>query len=261
MIGTDRYSYLSKLKRVDPMSKLALSAVLVVICLICNSIPVGLATLAITWVLTWKAGGISPRVFGRMLRIPAVFLALGCIPILCRSYPAGTEMLLAIPLWNGSVWGLTAGSVWEGVTICVKAFGVIGGVYFTTLTTPMTDLTTALRRLHVPQLFLELMELMYRFIFVLMETMRSIRVAQESRLGYVTLKQSYQSLGTLISMVFLRAYRKSDKVYAALESRGYQGILCTLSDTYESGKTMYLLIPATAAVQLAVLALERGLFH
>ena len=258
MIGTDRYSYFSKLRRVDPVSKLVLSAVGAAVCIGCNSIAVGLCTLALMWALTAWLGGIAPRVFGRMLRVPLSFLILGCIPVFLRSYPAGTAVVVGVPLGR-SVWGLTGSSIREGVLLCCKAFGVIGAVYFTTLTTPMTDLTVALRRLHVPQLFVELMELMYRFIFVLMDTMRNIRTAQESRLGYMTFRQSYQSMGTLISMVFLRAYRKSDRVYAALESRGYQGVLTTLSDTYEDGRRFYLLAAAVAGLQLAVYILERGM--
>lgn len=260
MIGTDRYSYNSKLRRVDPIPKLVLSAVAVAVCISCNSALVGLSTLALMCALTAWLGGVSPRVFGRMLRIPLVFLVVGCIPILVRSHPAGTPVVVGVTLGR-SVWGLTEASIREGVLLCCKAFGVIGAVYFSTLTTPVTDLTVALRRLHIPQLFIELMELMYRFIFVLMDTMRNIRIAQESRLGYVTFRQSYQSLGTLISMVFLRAYRKSDRVYAALESRGYQGVLTTLSDSYEDGRRFYLLAGGVACVQLMVFILERSLCH
>ena len=40
-------------------------------------------------------------------------------------------------------------------------------MYFLSLNTPVTDLTMALERLHVPRLLVELMELIYRFIFVI----------------------------------------------------------------------------------------------
>ena len=80
------------------------------------------------------------------------------------------------------------------------------------------------------------MELIYRFIFVLTETASRIRLAQESRLGYQGLRRSLSSLGTLASMVFLRAWRKADRVYTALESRGYSGSLVTLSGGYRGGR-------------------------
>lgn len=87
----------------------------------------------------------------------------------------------------------------------------------------------------MPHLMVELMELIYRFIFVLTETASRIRLAQESRLGY-QLRRSLSSLGTLASMVFLRAWRKADRVYTALESRGYSGSLVTLSGDYARGR-------------------------
>ncbi len=58
----------------------------------------------------------------------------------------------------------------------------------------------------------ELMELIYRFIFVLTETASRIRLAQESRLGYVGAAALPVVPGTLASMVFLRAWRKADRV-------------------------------------------------
>lgn len=63
-------------------------------------------------------------------------------------------------------------------------------MYFLALNTPVTDVTMALERMHVPHLLVELMELIYRFIFVLTETASRIRLAQESRLGYQGLRRS-----------------------------------------------------------------------
>ena len=136
--------------------------------------------------------------------------------------------------------------------------GAVACMYFLTLNTPVTDVTMALEKLHVPRLLVELMELIYRFIFVLAETAANIRIAQESRLGYQGLRRSISSLGTLISMVFLRAWRKADRVYTALESRGYANHLTTLSSGYRPGRWLY---PATAGValgQLLVFCLERS---
>ena len=116
----------------------------------------------------------------------------------------------------------------------------------------------ALERMHVPHLLVELMELIYRFIFVLTETASRIRLAQESRLGYQGVRRSLSSLGTLASMVFLRAWRKADRVYTALESRGYSGSLVTLSGGYARGAWLCPLAAAVAAVQLAAWYLERS---
>ena len=256
MTGTDRYAYLSRLRETDPMPKLAFTAAVMVVCLCCDSVAVGLFTLVLTGALTTALGGLRPRVFLRFLRVPLVFLAVGCVTALFTAQPEGTDMLWAVPV-GGSLWGFTAGSLRRGVLIFTKALGVIGGMYFLSLSTPITDLTMALERLHVPKLFVELMELIYRFIFVLSETAGRIRAAQESRLGYRGLRRSLSSLGTLASMVFLRAWKKGERVYTALESRGYTGSLVTLAAMYRPGRGLYPLAAIAAAGQLAVFWLER----
>lgn len=230
-MGTDRYAYQSRLRRISPMPKLLLTGSALVLCLLCDSVTVGLVTLLGMWGLVTALGGLSPRVFLRFLCIPMAFLAIGCVTILINSYPQGAPVLLAVP---------------------------VGAMYFLALNTPVTDVTMALERMHVPHLLVELMELIYRFIFVLTETASRIRLAQESRLGYQGLRRSLSSLGTLASIVFLRAWRKADRVYTALESRGYSGSLVTLSGGYARGAWLYPLTAAVAAVQLAAWYLERS---
>ena len=58
-------------------------------------------------------------------------------------------------------------------------------------------------------------------------------------------------------MVFLRAWRKADRIYAALESRGYTGSLTTLAGDYRPGRRLYLVTLGVAAAQLAVWFGER----
>ena len=94
---------------------------------------------------------------------------------------------------------------------------------------------------------------------VLMDTAGRIRVAQESRLGYGSFRKSLDHMGDLVSLVFLRAWRKGDKVYTALESRGYDGSLTTLSAAYTGGGRVYAWGAAAAALQVVTLLLERRL--
>ena len=256
-MGTDRYAYQSKLRRVSPMPKLLLTAVSLLLCLCCDSIAVGLATLVGMGLLTRLLGGLSLRVYLHFLKIPLVFLPIGSITVLFHSYPEGAAVLAAVPV-GSRLWGFDAAALQQASTLFCKAMGAVACMYFLTLNTPVTDVTMALEKLHVPRLLVELMELIYRFIFVLAETAANIRIAQESRLGYQGLRRSISSLGTLISMVFLRAWREADRVYAALDSRGYANHLTTLSSGYRPGRWLY---PATAGValgQLLVFCLERS---
>ena len=254
-MGTDRYAYQSRLRRVSPMPKLLLTAVALVLCLCCDSVAVGLFTLILMGVLITALGGLSPRVYLHFLKVPLIFLVVGCLTIVAWAYHTGTEMVAAIPVGD-SLWGFTADGLWLGGRIFCKALGAVGCMYFLSLNTPVTDLTMALEKLHVPKLLVELMELIYRFIFVLAETASNIRTAQDSRLGYQGFRRSVSSLGMLSSMVFLRAWRKAERIYTALESRGYTGSLTTLTDAYRPGWGLLPLTALAAAGQIAIWFVE-----
>ena len=254
-MGTDRYAYQSRLRRVSPLPKLALAAVALVVCLCCDSVWVGLVTVLVMGVLITALGGLPATVYLHFLKVPLAFLVIGGITILIHSYPAGTTVVAALPVGE-RLWGFTAHDLYQAARLFCKALGAVGCMYFLSLNTPITDLTMALEKLHVPHLLVELMELIYRFIFVLAETASNIRTAQDSRLGYQGFRRSVSSLGMLSSMVFLRAWRKAERIYTALESRGYTGSLTTLTDAYRPGWGLLPLTALAAAGQIAIWFVE-----
>ena len=254
-MGTDRYAYASRLRRMDPTAKILFSAFVLGVCLCCPGIAPGLITLALMGLLCVRWGGIPGRVFVRFLRIPLAFLLLGCLTIVVEAHAPGTAVLAGVRL-GGRVWGISPAGAYRGLCIVAKSLGAISAMYFLALNTPMTDVTLGLRRLKVPGLMIELMDLIYRFIFVLWETAANIRTAQDSRLGYTGFRRSIASLGGLSSMVFLRAWNKADAIYSALESRGYTGALNTVAGNYQSGRLCLLLAPAVGCAQLLCCWLE-----
>nr|WP_052566646.1 energy-coupling factor transporter transmembrane component T [Candidatus Magnetobacterium casensis] len=87
--------------------------------------------------------------------------------------------------------------------------------------------------MRVPAIVVELAGLTYRFIYVLLETVRRVYVAQDSRLGYVEAKTSYRSLGLLLSSLIVRTLRYARELEISLESRGYTGDLNVLQRNYK----------------------------
>lgn len=65
-----------------------------------------------------------------------------------------------------------------------RALGAVGCLYFLSLSTPVPELLDALRRARVPEVVGDLAVLIYRYIFILFATFRSMRDAAASRLGY-----------------------------------------------------------------------------
>ena len=78
-------------------------------------------------------------------------------------------------------------------------------------------------------LYTLMMLLIYRYIFVLLDCAHSISIAQKSRLGNISFRQSLRSFGQLVSALFIQAVRRSGRLYDAMESRCYDGEIRVLS--------------------------------
>jgi cobalt/nickel transport system permease protein len=101
------------------------------------------------------------------------------------------------------------------------------------------------------------MTLMYRFIFILLESVQRMQRAQQSRLGYSTTWHSMQSIGQLGSRLFIDAYQRSQRLHIALESRGYtEGELRVLPAAYQHDtRTIWLAVAVASSLVLAWLLL------
>ena len=113
-----------------------------------------------------------------------------------------------------------------------QALASVSCLYFLSFNTPMPDILNVLRVMRCPRIILELMLLIYRYIFVLLEIASNLRTAQNSRLGNKDYRTSLKSFGALASALFIRAIKKSNALYDAMESRCYDGTIRVLNETY-----------------------------
>ena len=96
----------------------------------------------------------------------------------------------------------------------------------------LVDLIDLFRRLGIPAVLIDIMSLMYRFIFILMDSLDRMYVAQNSRLGYRSWRRALASAGQLAARLFIAAYQRSERLQTALDSRAYQGELRVLPAAY-----------------------------
>jgi len=110
----------------------------------------------------------------------------------------------------------------------------------------------------VPKIFTELALLVYRYIFVLLEEIVTIKDAQRVRLGYRNWRQSMKSLGTLGGSLILRAYDREERVFEAMVARGYTGSV-TISYTKHFGRKDF--ITAICLISMLVILYFIGQFR
>lgn len=229
MITIDKLCYHSKLRYENAGEKFAFSALTLCICVGSRSIEVACIVLAAMGILSVWKGGVPLVRYLRFLILPLAFLFLSTIAIMFNIRKAPLD-LFAIPIGS---WYLTASTdaFLYAVQLILTALGAVSCLYFLSFTTPVPDILEVLRRIHCPGLLIELMLLIYRFIFILLDTASAISTAQNCRLGNKDYKTSLRSFGLLGSVLMIRAVSRSNKLYDAMEARCYDGRIQVLSES------------------------------
>lgn len=236
MMNIDGFAYTNRLNQVHPAEKAIFALATMFIALGFSYLPVsGLVILLMSTVTVWYAG-IPGRVYCRLMLMPLSFLVVGVLTIVV-SFSTGTLDATA-PDWlvtvnmAGITLGITYANLLLGAGIVGKSLAAVACLYFLTLTTPVVELASMMRKLKLPSLFIELVELVYRFIFVMQKTAGDIYTSQSSRWGYSSAGNSMKSLGQLTAALFVRAMYRSQALFTTLTSRGYTGELNVLGSEY-----------------------------
>ena len=209
----DKLAYNSKLRNIAPISKLLFSMSVLVICIWANSFLVSVFTALTMLFLIIFIGKTSYKNVFHLMTVPIVFIIMGS---------NSSDMLFSLHFGN-TYFGVSHTSLLSAVRVMIKCFGAVSCMYFLSLTTPMVDLFTLLRKSIIPNFIIEIAELIYRYIFVLFDVSHRIHTAQDARLGYSNLRVSYHSTAQLASNLFIRSFNQAEKTYTAMESRGYDG--------------------------------------
>ncbi|MBQ1465433.1 MAG: cobalt ECF transporter T component CbiQ [Eubacteriaceae bacterium] len=188
-----------------------------------NSIYVSLFVIIVMGFLTVKRGRIPFHQYYSTLTIPIVFVIVGSLTI---ALSFAKEPLGQYNLNLGWFCIYTSDAdLLRMANLMAKAMGAVSALFMMTLSTPSGEIISVMRKAHIPKLFVELMNMVYRYIFVIMETNRKMHDSAESRLGYVDYKTSVKSFSGTASNLLVVSLKKANAYYDALVARGYDGDL------------------------------------
>ncbi len=107
------------------------------------------------------------------------------------------------------------------------AKGTLGVLASLTLaaTTEPRHLLAGLERLRVPQMLVQIMGFMIRYLDVVTDEMRRMRVARESRGFDARNVRHWPILARSAGALFIRSYERGERVHLAMLSRGYTGTM------------------------------------
>ena len=217
------YAYKSKLLHVSPGFKSSFTAMTLTLCLWGDNNGVSCFIILSMALLNIGKNQVGAKEYLSLLMIPAVFIFLGCFAmILDAGYGA-----------QGWFLRITRESAGIGIRVMLRSFGAVSALYFLTLSTPMGELVGLFRRLHVPSVITELMYLIYRYIFILLDSQNQLRTVAESRLGYRDFFTSCRTFGASLGNLLVITLQKSGAYYDAMISRGYEGELLFMEENRE----------------------------
>jgi cobalt/nickel transport system permease protein len=139
------------------------------------------------------------------------------------------------PLGSFTVGPVTLTASGEGLrlfgTIALKSWISVQAALLLAFTTPFHELVDGLRALRLPRIMVAIISFMYRYLAVLsdeathMLRARAARSGARDGRGGGSLRWRAAVTGRMAGSLFIRSYERSERIYAAMQARGFEGML------------------------------------
>lgn len=168
-------------------------------------------------------GKTPVHIFVSLMAAPAAFVLTGALALLLdvSAAPAG---ILSTP-FLGRFLVLTAENQSAALFVTVKALAAVSCLYGLSLSTPLYEMLAVWRTMKVPELAIELMFLIYRYVFVLLQTLTALQTAAAARLGFDGAKAAFRTAGGIMTGLLTLSLGRASAAFDAMEARGYDGTL------------------------------------
>jgi cobalt/nickel transport system permease protein len=177
-------------------------------------------------VLAWSAH-LGPLRTARSAFFALPFMLAALPLIVTRGEPLVATLALGPVTLDISAQGLR-----EFTTIALKSWVSVQAALLLSFTTPFHDLVDGLRELRLPRVMIAIVGFMYRYLGVLADEATRMNRARAARSAERPGTRSGGSLrwrasvtGSMVGSLFLRSYERSERVYAAMQARGFDGEL------------------------------------
>ncbi|MDR0334266.1 MAG: energy-coupling factor ABC transporter permease [Methanomassiliicoccaceae archaeon] len=233
----DTAAYKSPMLRWSPLAKLLMVLSLLVVNIIpfqneapflvklCVPLFTGLIGLSL---FLYASSFRPPRVMMKLFVFAQVFIIIGAA-IFTIVISEG-EMMLEV-----SFFGITLRIMDEGVffaaLLYAKATAALFLMFAFAVSTPVPHLSSALKKMRLPDVFVEMMILIYRYTFLLMESAERMHLAAECRFGYSGFGKSMRTTAKLTVGVFMRSLDTAERGQVTLQCRNYKGDFRSLSES------------------------------
>jgi cobalt/nickel transport system permease protein len=125
------------------------------------------------------------------------------------------------------------------------------------MSTPFNRVLKALRAFHVPVVFIAILSMTFRYIFLFVETARDMLLSRRSRIvGRLSGADNRRLLVSSIGVLLGKSIQMSDDVYQAMTSRGFRGKIYLLQE-FAMRTRDWIALAAIAALSAATFMIGR----
>jgi len=242
------------LREVNTWLKLTAGLGAILLCLISTSFIPPLFIAVILLVTILLLGRVDLRTCAELFLVPLSFAIMSVAGIILIS--GGTDIFWK---WDILPWlslSITRESINLGVFVFCRVVGGMSAMIFIALTTPMTDIFIVFRQCRIPEAVIDLMMIIYRTIFFLMDQVVLVYQAQVMRLGYSSYRESLYSFSSLCGAVFIASWDAGEDLIRAMDARCYDGKFAILGAAHpvEGKPFLAVVIFLTASAAIVVLS-------
>ena len=119
--------------------------------------------------------------------------------------------------------GLNHDGVCFVIILTSKSILSVSSLILLTATTRFTELLKTLKHRGVPNILIMVLSFLYRYIFLLHDELMRVNRARNSRTMKSNTLLNVVQAGSIIGELFIRSFERSERIYAAMVSRGYTG--------------------------------------
>jgi cobalt/nickel transport system permease protein len=239
------------LQRRDPRAKLLAFIALIVATGLSREWPVLLAMYAVALAAA-AVSSIDMRLF-----VKRVWLGMGLfsgVVILPSIFFVGSHELFHIPLGFFNIVVHRDGLIAAGIFV-LRVSASVSLAILLILTTKWADILKSLRVLRVPNVFVLVLAMTYRYIFLVLHTANGMFLARKSRIvAHTSGKEQRWWIVSSVGVLMSRSFRMSDDVYQAMLARGFHNEMRTIDDYRMRAADWLLLAGAMLAAASALYA-------
>jgi cobalt/nickel transport system permease protein len=259
MFGEDVATSRGLLQRIDPRAKLVSLVLLLVVAGLVQSV----VSLVVLYALTLGLAAASALPVGffvkRVWLFVPIFTGIVVLPATLSIVTPG-DVVLTLWHWHGAPQGFTSQGLWAAGRVVARVAVSISLVVLLTLTTPWTRLLAALRSLGVPKIFILIVGMAYRYIFLLLGSVTDMYQARQARTPGTPRhdRTARAFVGSSAGALFGKSAQLSEEVHQAMTARGFTGDAKTLEQGRIGGRDVAYLA-AVVVVGAAILLAEHAL--